>query len=272
MNVRRAWSHTELLLAMNLYCKLPFGRLNHANPLIVAVAKRMGRTPSSLSMKLCNFASFDPGLQARGIKGLRGASRADRMIWDEFQADWNGMGLESEKLYQDLVGAIDPLANEAETARGKKTRKAIVMPKGPPVGETEVETSVTARRGQSFFRKAVLASYGCKCCVTGNPIPELLVASHILPWGKYPKHRLNPQNGLCLAKTQDAAFDARLITFDADGCMMVSKYIEDFLPSEAIEREFMAFRGKRIAPPDKFPPDPALLAIHRDDLFVGRTI
>jgi putative restriction endonuclease len=269
---RKDWTRDDLMVALNLYCKLTFGRLNDTTPEIVTLARLMGRTPGSLTMKLCNFASLDPGLQARGIKGLRGSSRADRRMWAEFQADWNGMGLESEKLYQDLVGAIDPLADEGVTARGRKTRKAIVMPKGPPVGETEVETSVTARRGQSFFRKAVLASYGCKCCVTGNPIPELLVASHILPWGKYPKHRLNPQNGLCLAKTQDAAFDARLITFDKDGCMMVSKYIEDFLPSEAIEREFIAFRGKRIAVPDKFPPDPALLAIHRDDLFVGRTI
>jgi hypothetical protein len=55
------WTHDELMLAMNLYCKRPFGQLRHGNPLIIEVAKKLGRTQSSLSMKLCNLASLDDG-------------------------------------------------------------------------------------------------------------------------------------------------------------------------------------------------------------------
>lgn len=60
MSQGKRWTHDELMLAMNLYCKLPFGQLRHGNPLIIEVAQKLDRTPSSLSMKLCNLASLDP--------------------------------------------------------------------------------------------------------------------------------------------------------------------------------------------------------------------
>ena len=268
-SARRSWSRADLLVAMNLYCKLPFGRLSSRTPEIVAVAKLMGRTPASLSMKLCNFAALDPGLQARGIKGLPNLSRADRQTWDEFHADWSALGLESEKLYQELVAGGDPLADEATLSRKVKSKHGIVMPKVLPTGDTEVETSVIARRGQDFFRRAVLASYDCQCCITGNPVPRLLSASHIKPWAKFPKERLNPANGLCLAKTYDAAFDAGLISFDGGNRLVISKYIEDYLPSEAIEREFMACRGRQLHLPEKFQPESGFLAWHRESVFRG---
>jgi putative restriction endonuclease len=61
-NVR--WTREHLLIALNLYCKLPFGKLHRGNPIIVEVAAKMGRTANSLAMKLCNFASLDPVQQA----------------------------------------------------------------------------------------------------------------------------------------------------------------------------------------------------------------
>jgi len=269
MNQRKSWTRDELMVAMNLYCKLPFGRLNDTTPEIVAVARRMSRTPGSLTMKLCNLASFDPANKDRGVKGLRNASRADRQIWDEFHADWSALGLESEKLYQTLVAGADPLVEEAMASRKVKSKRRIVMPKALPSGVTEVEMSITARRGQDFFRKAVLASYDCQCCITGNPVPELLNASHIKPWRDFPKERLNPANGLCLAKTYDAAFDAGLISFDGGNRLVISKYIEDYLPSEAIEREFMACRGRLLRLPEKFQPESGFLAWHREAVFRG---
>lgn len=62
----KRWSRDELIVAMNLYCKLPFGQLDHKIPIIIEVSQKLGRTPSSLAMKLVNFASLDPTLQARG--------------------------------------------------------------------------------------------------------------------------------------------------------------------------------------------------------------
>lgn len=78
------WTRDELILAVNLYCKLPFGKMHKSNPEIIRFASLIGRTPSSIALKLGNFASFDPTLKARGIKGASNASKLDKIIWDEF--------------------------------------------------------------------------------------------------------------------------------------------------------------------------------------------
>jgi hypothetical protein len=39
------WTRAETILAFNLYCKIPFGRIDQRNPEIIALAKRIGRTP-----------------------------------------------------------------------------------------------------------------------------------------------------------------------------------------------------------------------------------
>ena len=54
------WTREHLLMALNLYCKLPFGKFHSGNHVIIEVARKMGRTANSLAMKLCNFASLDP--------------------------------------------------------------------------------------------------------------------------------------------------------------------------------------------------------------------
>jgi len=269
MSQRKSWTHAELMLAMNLYCKLPFGQLDHRNPVIIEVSQRLGRTPSSLSMKLCNLASLDPQLQARGIKGLGSSSKGDREVWHEFNADWERFGVESEDHLQLLLGKAmyEELIVSPASEKTPK-RRAFNLPTNTPIGPTEIVMTTKARLGQRFFRQSVLASYNCRCCVTGNPIAELLVASHILPWGRYPEHRLNPRNGLCLAPTQDIAFDRGLITFDENYQLVVGSYLRDYLPNEALEQSFLVFEGKQIQLPDKFVPDSGFLQKHRAEVFL----
>ena len=269
MSKGKPWTHDELMLAMNLYCKLPFGQLRHGNPLIIEVAQKLGRTPSSLSMKLCNLASLDPYHQARGIKGLQGASRADREAWEVFTANWEENGVASEEQLQVLLGQTEVAEPADAVEKSKLQRKSIIkLPVGEPAGPTEKVVTVKARLGQQFFRQSVLASYNSCCCITGNPVPELLVASHILPWGKYPEQRLNPSNGLCLAQTQDAAFDKGLITLDEDYRLVLSPYLREYLPNESLSRNFLDYEGKQIVMPEKFPPDVEFMQMHREEVFL----
>ncbi len=95
---QRLWTRDELILAINLYCKLPFGKMHASNPLIQDLARIIDRTPSSVALKLGNLASFDPTLQARGIKGASNRSKLDKEIWNEFYNNWDAALLESEKL------------------------------------------------------------------------------------------------------------------------------------------------------------------------------
>ena len=75
---RKRWSEEETVLALYLYFQLPFGKLHSGNPEIQELAAALGRTNSSVAMKLCNFASLDPKITDSGRKGLDGASKLDR--------------------------------------------------------------------------------------------------------------------------------------------------------------------------------------------------
>lgn len=128
-------------------------------------------------------------------------------------------------------------------------------------GETTV--SIKVRLGQSYFRKMVLANYGNQCCVTGLNIPQILRASHIVARAEDKRHRLDPENGLCLSATYDAAFDKHLISFDDDYRMIVSKEIKDYYTNEVAKEYFYNFEGKKIQMPERFMPSKKLLERHR---------
>ena len=68
--MRKNWTRTELILAMNLYCKLPFGKFDKVNSQVIELSNILERTPSAVAMKLSNLASLDPFHAERGVKGL----------------------------------------------------------------------------------------------------------------------------------------------------------------------------------------------------------
>lgn len=251
----RDWTENELLIAMNVYCKLPFGKLTSRTPLIVQVAKMLNRTPSSLSMKLCNLASFDPALRARGIKGLRAASRADKAMWDSFSENWNTMSEESELAFESLMGRVATESPDIEA------------PLATPSGPSEAERLGKSRRHQTFFRNTVLASYEYRCAISGMMIPQLLVASHIIPWSEDESRRADPTNGLCLNALYDRAFDRGLITFDEDFRLVVSQVLKKGKCVGFQTLNFINIEGSRITLPHRFAPDKFALEIHRSRIF-----
>jgi predicted restriction endonuclease len=226
----------------------------------------MGRSSSSLAMKLSNLASLDPIQQARGIKGLSGASKQDRDLWKEFHARISALGPESEQLLHDLFTTDED--REVDFLQRDKVRLEPSLK--PPSGSTETTSSVRVRRGQQFFRQTILNSYGVRCCISGINVPRLLVASHIKPWRDFPNERLDPRNGLCLSSLHDAAFDAGLIALDENFGVILSRKLKRFFPSSALEQNFAQFEGQVIRLPDKLAePDPSFLRFHRKRIFHG---
>lgn len=84
---------------------------------------------------------------------------------------------------------------------------------------TEVWRLQKARRGQGTFRDEVMTYWHGACPLTGIEEPDLLRASHIVPWNRCEKEadRLNPNNGLLLSSLWDAAFDRGLVSFTDAG-------------------------------------------------------
>ena len=167
MTSGKRWSRDELLVALNIYRKLAFGQLHARNPAIIEVAEKLGRPAGSLAMKLCNLASLDPALKARGIRGLPGASNLDRQVWDEFQADMETLASQSEEAFRSLfgVGETDEVEIVARGGVGVRRAKQLNEPTGP----TEQSAQVKVRRGQQYFRQMILNAFDGRCCVTGIP-------------------------------------------------------------------------------------------------------
>lgn len=128
----------------------------------------------------------------------------------------------------------------------------------------DVIVETRTRLGQSYFRKMILKIYDNRCCVTGLNVPQTLRASHIVEWAKDKANRMNPENGLCLCATYDAAFDKHLISFDDDYRMIVSRVVKDYYTNEVTRDYFEKYEGKQLSLPLQYLPNKKLLERHRN--------
>lgn len=252
----KGWSREELLLAFRLYCRTPFGRLDSRNPEIIELAKLLGRTPGAVAMKTCNFASLDPAQQARGIRGLKGASEADRALFAEFLANSESVAAAAEEAAVRMTGRETAADLRSEIGDLREWEKA-------PAGPTEVTRTVQVRRVQGFFRSAVLAAYENRCAISGLAVPELLNASHIIPWAQSVERRADPRNGICLNALYDRAFDRGLIAFDDQLRVMVSPRLKKAGVCGEAEAALIGMEGRPLNLPDRFAPDREAVAWHR---------
>lgn len=247
------WSREEHMVAFNLYSKIPFGRIHMRNPEVIRLADLIGRSRGSISYKLANFARLDPALQARGIRGAERGARGEEDIWREFSATPEEVIFEGEQLRARLEG------REIEETLTPDAAEEFIPP------GLNREALVRVRLNQKFFRSRVLSAYDFRCCVTGLSHPELLVASHIVPWAQDAGLRLNPKNGLCLNALHDRAFDR--------GLMFVSEDFRiHFAPGFRKEAKqagenadwLLGFEMRPLILPPRFKPDVTLLALHRE--------
>lgn len=252
---RRLWTTDELVQTLALYCQIPFGKMHSRNPAVVELASLIGRTSSAVALKLVNFASLDPDLQRRGVGAMGNVSREDRAVWNRFFGRWETLADYS---------TVD--VNRQKTCPSRHQPHLVPS---PPMGPTEVTRETKMRRGQSFFRAAVMAAYDGTCCITGITGMELLRASHIVPWSDNPSLRLNPCNGLCLNALHDAAFDRGLITLSDNLELRLSRRLASEIPSTVYKEMFESRAGAPIKMPERFKPAVEMLEFHRNRVFRG---
>jgi putative restriction endonuclease len=251
------WTREELILALNLYLKIPFGKIHHNNPDIIYLAKIINRVPNAVSMRLSNFASVDPYHQQRGIKGLTGGLKQVQPIWNEFINNKEELLFESEKILANLEKQTIE-TKFAEILSGIENYK----------GETKVR-EVKTRVNQNVFRQIVLANYNTKCAITGIDLPDLLVASHIIPWSKNEEERLNPENGICLSALYDRAYDKGLIGITEKYQILISKELKSNETKEYYPLSFANLNGITLQLPQKYLPKKEFLEFHLDTIFRG---
>jgi putative restriction endonuclease len=252
---KNLWTREELIVTFNLYLKLPYGKFHQKTKEIIELANIIGRTSGSVAMRLSNFAHVDPFHQQRGVTGLSGGRRQVEPIWNEFINNKAELLFESERILAEYQHeTIEQKFFDFLT--GTENLK----------GETKIR-EVKTRVNQNVFRQIVLANYSGKCAITEIDIPELLIASHIIPWSKDENERLNPQNGICLSPTFDKCFDKGFIGIDADYKIHLSKVLKEQYEKPYFEKVFKEVEGKQINLPLKFLPGKEFLDYHFTEIF-----
>lgn len=250
---RNNWSKEETIVAFNVYCKIPFKSSSKTNPTIIKYANIIGRSPSALNMKVGNFGRLDPELKKQGITGLVNGSKLEEDVWNEFNGNWEKLAFESEELIAKF---------QNKTLEENEEINLNDLPEGK-----ERETIVKTRVNQNFFRSTILSSYNLKCCITRLSIPDFLVASHIKPWAKDRKNRINPHNGLCLNSIHDKAFDKGFITITPEYKVLVSKYFDNH-KEQVVNDFFFKYKDHKIDLPDRFLPSQEFLEYHYENIFI----
>lgn len=243
----RNWTREELIVALNLYLKLPFGKMHSRNADIIHLANIIGRTPASVAIRLTNFAHLDPYHQQRGVKGMSGGRNQVEPIWNEFINNKEKLIFESESILaekeqQSIEQKFSCLLSGTENLKG----------------ETKIR-EVKTRVNQNFFRQIVMANYSNKCAITGIDIPDLLFASHIIPWSTNKNERLNPENGICLSALYDRAFDKGYISINDKFEILISSILKKKKKENYYEKYFAHLTNSQLYMPKKYLPKKAFL-------------
>lgn len=252
MAQRNLWTREELIMTLALYFQLPFGRLNHGTPEVKRLAALIGRTDNSVALRLVNFAACDPYILATGRHGMPGGERICQPIWDEFANNREQLFIEAERIKARLLK--------------QPIEQTLHITANDLIGTTR-ETVVRQRVNQNVFRSMILANYNSTCAITGIAIPELLVASHIVPWAENEQERLNPENGICLSSLYDKAFDQGLIAIDTDYSILLSKKLKEYSKCDFYGKHFVFIENKKISLPEEHLPNKMFLKWHRDVVF-----
>lgn len=257
MAQRRLWTREEHILALSLYFQLPFGKLHKSTKEVAELAKLINRTVNSVALRLVNYAACDPYILATGRHGMAAGAQQCMPYWNEFATQKETLFYEAEKIKAKLQGATIE-----ETLLDNQKQELLNL-----TGKTR-EQLVKARVNQNVFRTIILTNYQSKCAITGIDIPDLLVASHIIPWADNEKERLNPSNGICLSSLYDRAFDKGLIAIDPnDYTVILSRELLEHSHEEYFNNYFLGIQRKEIVKPIEYNPNPEFLQYHIDNIF-----
>ncbi len=235
--------------------KIEFGKTNKTHPKIIELANIINRTPSAVGMRLGNFASVDPYHQNRGVKGLSNGIRQVQPIWDEFFENKEELIFESERILA-----------ERQNIELEDKYQQVLFDTRDLKGETKIR-AVKTRVNQCVFRDIIMMNYSSKCAITNIDIPDLLFASHILPWSKNEKERLNPENGICLSALYDRAFDRGYISFNDDYKVLLSSTLKENSSKQYYAQYFAPIENQKLIDTVKYNPSKHFLEYHRDTIF-----
>ena len=250
--MRNLWTHDELVLALDLYYRLPFGRLVRTTPEVIELANLIRRSNNAVALRLVNYAACDPAIIESGRTGMVGGVTICKPVWDEYAGQKERLFYEAEHIKARLKNStVEKLLHIDEK----------------DIQGLDKQAYVKLRVNQQAFRSMILNIYDRSCAITGINVPDLLVASHIIPWSENKEERLNPENGLCLSSLYDKAFDKGYISIDNHYRVILADKIKQYNNEPFFGKHFASVEGMVIHLPEYHKPNKEFLEWHREMVF-----
>lgn len=248
------WTISEEILSLYLYMASGRRVASPRRRLAGKIASISGKSVDSIILKTANFRSLDPLSESKGMENV---SRLDEYVWSR---------------YGGSLSELEAMANgilENPESIGEEARLGPVD--NPSSYDIPDSTSKTKRRlGHERVRSMALSNYGKRCCICGIDHPDLLRASHIIPWSTRTDTRGDPRNVLCLCTFHDSLFDSGLIGVRDNFTLLLSPELSDY-PGTAVKVSDLAGRSIRLPARKGAKPVPAYLEYHRTHVFRGAT-
>ena len=191
---------------------------------------------------------------------MQGGTKIVQPIWDEFYEN-----------QEELIYKSEEILARRENISIENKFKDVLSDIDKIEGKDQLR-EVKVRVNQSVFRQIVLSNYQFKCAISNIDIPELLVASHIIPWSENEKERLNPENGLCFSSLYDKAFDKGLIAINEQHQILISKKLKTHCEKDFYKTYFSIIESKKINPPERYLPHKEFIQYHLDVIFSKQNI
>lgn len=92
-----------MLLLLDLYFPTPYNKRTRSNPEIIELAKLIGRTPSSIVLRMANYLCFDVEERKLGHKGMNGGARQCKPFWEKYVTNRELLYEQAQKIKSSIV-------------------------------------------------------------------------------------------------------------------------------------------------------------------------
>ncbi len=183
-----------------------------------------------------------------------------------YSKEWINQRLKSIEIRKELTDEWEKILAQKQNKTIESKFNDYILDINDLKGETKVR-EIKTRVNQNVFRQIVLSNYNMKCAIANIDIPELLIASHIIPWSINEKERLNPENGICLSPLYDKALDIGLIGVNNNYEVVLSNNLKQNTTKEYYLNFFQPIEKKKLNLPHKYLPKKEYLEWHMDNIF-----
>jgi hypothetical protein len=184
-------------------------------------------------------------------------------------ADQMPIRIINQRIFEEILGHTWSSEHKKTISEGE-VRAAIKSGNWELIREvmtSETTSAATKRNGQAAIRREILKRYNYQCALCDVTEPELLVASHVVPWSVDEASRGVLNNVICLCVMHDRLFEKGFITLTNNNSVVFSRRFDANAKMSKMFASVRATTYSRLSVKTAIGPRKSSLDYHRHKVF-----